>query len=184
MRISSMVVAALMSTSLVACGGAGSAESEGSSGATEEELAARAPIPFVLQYVGEYDGDGSGDFDWVVLRRNGTFAASIDGRVERGSYVGPKAPASPLKVVFVAHGDTFSAIVADDYAQRPPRSTLAITHYGRSEKVTSAFAASDENMCDSSGGSWTDDDADPKTGLFCVCPGRKVYIPSLGGCVK
>jgi hypothetical protein len=42
----------------------------------------------------------------------------------------------------------------------------------------------DESDCDTSGGAWTDDEPDARTGLFCVCPAGHAYIPSAGGCVK
>jgi hypothetical protein len=57
----------------------------------------------------------------------------------------------------------------------------------RSGHVTHATASGNvgpnESVCDASGGSWTDDDADAATGLYCVCPTGTAYIPSAGGCV-
>ena len=43
--------------------------------------------------------------------------------------------------------------------------------------------ASDEELCDSTGGKWTDDDPDPATGLYCICRAGTGFIPSSGGCV-
>ncbi len=41
---------------------------------------------------------------------------------------------------------------------------------------------SDEENCDNTGGSWRDDDVNPKTGLFCDCPSGKTW-ESGKGCV-
>jgi hypothetical protein len=40
-----------------------------------------------------------------------------------------------------------------------------------------------ESACDDTAGLWSDDETDPATGLFCVCPAHKVLIWSAGGCV-
>jgi hypothetical protein len=64
-----------------------------------------------------------------------------------------------------------------------PHDTLQITIDGATETLTAPWASGDESMCDATGGAWSDDDADPKTGLFCGCAAKLSFIPSLGGCV-
>src|SRR5262249_11765547 len=61
--------------------------------------------------------------------------------------------------------------------------TLVVTLAGGGTvTLTSDFALIGEDACDKSGGQFTDDDADPKTGLFCVCPAPKVWLHASGGC--
>jgi hypothetical protein len=57
-----------------------------------------------------------------------------------------------------------------------------VDHHGVKATLDATFPAGGEDMCDDSGGSWTDDDPDPATGLYCVCEAPKSFIPSLGGC--
>src|SRR5947209_2761459 len=86
-----------------ACGDAAQSSSD------DEALKAKAPIPYVLQWVGEYDAGKTGDVDWVVLRKTGTFIASVNGQVETGRFVGPSKPGQwPLKIAFIAKGDYFT----------------------------------------------------------------------------
>jgi hypothetical protein len=44
-------------------------------------------------------------------------------------------------------------------------------------------ATSDEELCDSTRGQWTDDDPDPQSGLYCICATPASFIPASGGCV-
>lgn len=172
--------ALLLALSAVAgCSGADTGTS-----ADDEALKAKAPIPYVLQWVGEYDGDGSGDVDWVVLRRTGSFVASVEGSIETGRFVGPSKPGQwPLKLAFITHGDYFTGTISQ-WADGSGHALMTIDHYGTTQTVTAPWLAPSETACDDSGGSWADDDADPSTGLYCVCPAKQKWIPSAGGCVK
>ena len=40
-----------------------------------------------------------------------------------------------------------------------------------------------EAACDATHGKWTDDDPDPASGLFCICPLHEVLVWSAGGCI-
>ena len=167
----------LFSILLCACGDATQSSSD------DEALKAKAPIPYVLQWVGEYDATSNvGDVDWVILRKTGTFAASVNGHVETGRFAGPSKPGQwPLKIAFITKGDYFTGTIsqwndANGYA------VMSIDHYGTKQTVTAPWKSGGETMCDDTGGSWTDDDADPKTGLYCVCPSTQKWIPSAGGC--
>jgi hypothetical protein len=145
----------------------------------EAAAAAHTPIPEVLQYVGAYDGEG--DLSHLELHRNGTFVATLAGERKAGRYEGPRAPASVVKLAFVTRGASFTATVPSDWT---PKQRLTVTHGGKTETLTSAWDAGNEQMCDATQGTWTDDDPDPATLLYCLCKAPDVYIPSLGGCVR
>ena len=173
---------ALLLGVLGACGcGSPSNVDESSTNAAAEDVstAAHPPIPYVLQYVGEYDGDGNGQFDRIEIRRDGTFIASVKGTRETGRYEGPRAPQDPLKIAFILRGDSFAGTI---YSTWNDHQKLDMTRAHLTETLTSPWSAGGEDVCDDSGGTWTDDDPDPATGLYCVCPTPKVYIPSMGGC--
>jgi hypothetical protein len=42
----------------------------------------------------------------------------------------------------------------------------------------------DESLCDGTGGSWRDDDANPQTGLYCDCSAGTYWNAAGGGCVN
>jgi hypothetical protein len=150
---------------------------------TDEDLSAKKPIPYVLQYGGDYEsGEGAGHVDYLLLKRDGRWVGSIDGRTKTGVYYGPNAPPAslPLKLAFVTKGLSFTA----DIGAWAPYQTMTVHYAGTTQTLTASWKNGSEDICDGSHGSWTDDDADPATGLFCVCPAHEVYIPSLGGCVR
>ena len=149
----------------------------------EEALKAKAPIPYVLQWVGEYDGDGTGDVDWVVLRRTGTFVASVNGSIETGRFVGPSKPGQwPLKIAFITHGDYFTGQIGQ-WSDANGNAVMTVDHYGTKQTVTAPWQSGGETMCDDTNGAWGDDETDPQTGLYCTCPAPQKWIPSAGGCV-
>jgi hypothetical protein len=162
---------------LAAC--SGSASPDGVS-ASEEELRARAPIPYVLQYVGGYEGHG--EVESLFLKRNGTFSAIVRGARETGVFVGPRHPKEPLVVSLVTHGDSMRVTLRADW--QATRYEADVDHDGAKTTLDATFPAGGESMCDDSGGSWTDDDPDPATGLYCVCEAPESFIPSLGGCTR
>jgi hypothetical protein len=179
------------SASLVALAtilGCSGADSAGDSAASDEELnttsglgAAHTPSPFLLQYVGVYHGDGKGQFSALDLRRDGTFVATVGGDRKTGRYEGPSRPTKPLRVAFILRGDSFTGTITGDW------NTVQHLNIGRgvaSETLSSSWLAGAEDVCDDSGGTWWDDDPDPRTGLYCTCPAPMAYIPSAGGCTN
>jgi hypothetical protein len=174
----------LFATVISACGG--SPDESATASSSEQDLTARKPIPYVLQYVGEYDGDGAGHIDYVKLDRTGKLVISIDGRAHSGAFSGPSAVPDPrdtptLKLV-TSSGQMTARVDSD--APWKDHDTLAVTIHGRTETLTATWSSGREAMCDATQGSWTDDDADPATGLFCLCGAHRSFIPSLGGCVR
>jgi hypothetical protein len=180
----SFVLALIAMLPLTACAVSSSTAptNEDLAATSEDELSATRPIPYVMQYAGQYNGDGKGSFDWLVMRRTGTFVAGVDGMVKHGRYYGPRKPTDPLRIVFVTSGEhPWTGVITGWQAN--PRMTM--TRNGVTEPVVATFMNTNEDMCTESGGEWTDDDADPVTGLFCICKAPTPdWIPSLGGCVK
>jgi hypothetical protein len=163
---------------VAACGG----NSNEAASASEDDLTAMAPPPYVLQYVGRYERSADGDVDSVVLKRDGTFTATVATMAKHGVFVGPREPKDPLVVSLVMHGDYVRGTVRANWEEMGYE--IDVEHYGAKTTLHSTFPAGGEDMCDDSGGSWTDDDPDPATGLYCACPQSQAFIPSLGGCVR
>lgn len=178
------VVRAAVVGALCVMGCGGNADGDAAVGSTDEAASARAPIPFVLQYVGEYDGEGR--VESLVLDRHGKFSLRMDGRVRHGSFYGPSrvpSPLAPPSLVLVTTGERIAAQVDADAAWKA-HGTIDVTIDGVTERLTATWGAGGEATCDATGGTWTDDDADPATGLYCVCGAGKSFIPSFGGCVR
>ncbi|HUJ25099.1 MAG TPA: hypothetical protein VLW85_03715 [Myxococcales bacterium] len=145
---------ALLCLALAACGGV-------DPDAPEEADVAAAPTAFVLQFTGTYSGGST-----LVLGRDGGY--KLDGA--RGHFRATGAGKSlPLTL---AIGRRKAVIAAYDGKLR----------FGDEALQLERPAASDEDLCDSTGGKWTDDDADPATGLYCICPAATHFIPASGGC--
>ena len=180
----------LACTASVAVGGCAgpvdAAPSDGDTSTTSDELSAHAPLPYVLQFVGTYEDTAAhaGDVRKLTLTRTGRYTAWIAGqtKVEHGAFFSPGhytgTPAmSTLKMVTA--GLAWTATI-EGYSSK-----VTITRPGHVSHLTATgLVGPNEGLCDDSGGSWTDDDADPATGLYCICPAPKVYIASLGGCVN
>lgn len=200
MRHSILAIAIATSFSLLACSGAPSS-SEPASNSSEEALRATPPLPAFLQYVGEYDADASGHFDWIDFHANGRFEASVDGRYATGAYSAPSTWQSPAVLAFKVRAVDYYAGIHTSWNGGPvPAQVQIVVGTSKAAVVSTSPAAVDgsdpsmevlrapwiaggESICDATSGSWTDDDADPSTGLFCLCPAPKAYIPSAGGCV-
>jgi hypothetical protein len=166
------------------CGGADPTNSgDETSSAAETASAAPGYLPssFMLQFAGAYHGSGGAQssFDSLELRRDGTFAAVVDGTPKTGRYQEHRASSTTLKINFVLDGESFTGTVDDAWHEVQH---VEITRGTTTETLTSSWKAGTEELCDTSGGDWRDDDPDPRTGLYCVCPAAKVYIPSEGGC--
>ena len=147
---------ALLCLLLAACGGV-------DPGAAGDDDVSAAPSPFVLQFTGRYDGSST-----LVLMRDGTFL--LDG--ERGRFRSP--PSRRSLPITLSLGKRKAVIAAYDGRLRLGTETLRLARP----------TTSDEELCDATAGQWTDDDADPATGLYCVCPAGAHFIPSSGGCVR
>src|SRR5262249_23890716 len=102
------------------------------------------------------------------LRRDGTYSATVNGAKQQGTFTATSAG--------VYSGAGWTATVA------PWSGNLTVT-VGASTEVLVGHPAL-EDACDATGGLWTDDDVDPATGLFCICPAPKVLIWSEGGCTE
>jgi hypothetical protein len=168
--------------SVQACGGA--ASKDGASGDEQDIKRTKPPIPQVLQYTGRYDDVPGGAFGPVILHRDGTFIR-FDPHlgVSQGRYSGPTSPdpnpnaALPLKL------DNLKATLGPD--AKFSHALLVVTlANGVAVTLTSAFGLVGEQACDKTGGQWTDDDADPETGLFCVCAKPKTWLHANGGCAS
>jgi hypothetical protein len=188
----------------VACGGSPDSNAPASDDSTESDLKKGSALPpIALQYVGEYDwvpNTPGGDIQWLRIHRNGTYTlhwamdeegidetgkvrVDVAGTQENGT-AGPGYP-----IVFHlndAHPGTppdAKTATLPDCCSGTIHLTLPLEQTEFDLKASSSVGP-DEDACDATHGSWTDDDADPTTGLYCLCPKHQVYIPSAGGCVE
>jgi hypothetical protein len=183
----------------IACGG-----SSDPGAGDESDIKKGGLPPIALQYVGDYDwvpNTSGGDVQWLSIHRDGTYAlhwamdeqgddelgkitkVDVAGTQENGT-TGPgypivlhltqSHPGIPPDPKTVTIGDCCSNKVTLGLSVEKKDLALAPTK----------SVGPNESACDATHGSWTDDDADPKTGLYCLCPHGTVYIPSAGGCVK
>jgi hypothetical protein len=138
------------------------------------------PAPFLLQYVGEYDDASGATFSRIVLHADGTMEATSAGETVDGVFSGSGRPGDATATAKTEDGRTivisFASTPASDV---PPQVQASIG----TQTLVGPWVAGSESMCDASGGTWNDDDSDPKTGLYCTCAASDVYVPSRGGCV-
>ena len=137
-------------------------------------------------FTGDYDNSTAspGAIEWLKLARDGSYEAAIVGSptLESGAVEAPATVALPF--VFTlrpASGATAWVASVVAYDRR-----LHVVHedQGAASILTAVTTVGpNEALCDATRGSWTDDDADRTTGLFCRCPAATAYIPSEGGCV-
>jgi hypothetical protein len=172
--------------SVAGCAAATDASSdEADPGTTSEELSSRAPLPYVLQFVGTYENAAapSGKLRKLVLSRTGRYTAWTAGKTtaERGAFYGVSHLSDPkLETLRMVTKGLAWSVKIEGYT-----GALTVTRAGVTSKVAATgIVGPNESICDDSLGSWTDDDADARTGLYCVCPAPKSYIPSAGGCVR
>ncbi len=183
-------LAALAGTSAVAgCAAPTDTSSDGDTSTTADELKSRAPLPFVLQFVGTYEdaSASAGSVRKLTLTRTGRYTAWIAGqsRIEHGVFFGQShytADPSINTIKMVTAGLAWTATI-EGYTSK-----LLVTRSGNATHLTATTTVGpNESLCDASGGAWADDDADPTTGLYCACPVNltppEAYIPSAGGCV-
>ena len=179
----------------VACGGA---TNDPAADSESDVKKAEALPPLALQYVGLYawqPNTPGGDIQTLEIRRDGTYRAhwamDEEGIDETGTIhvnFGNPEDGPGYPVVFHLTDaakktpvDPLTATISDPGTNKIHlKLTVEKTEF---DLVATKPVGPDESICDDSHGSWTDDDADPATGLYCVCPKKKVYIPSAGGCV-
>ena len=160
---------------------------ESSTSNAAEELRARAPSPFVTQFVGSYSNLGNGELANVELLRNGRYRATYaDSHVERGVYAGASTssngvPTLPLTISLRTNGHSWTLSISSYPLSTTP---VAASIDGEQDALTpDDTVGPNESLCDGSGGTWSDDEVDAN-GLFCKCPARTAYVPSQGGCVR
>jgi hypothetical protein len=153
--------------------GGASLQSEGACVAT--------PAPALLQYADRYDvaSPQATGVQTLELHTDGTYAATMaDGSTESGSYWLSGAPVLPYAFT-ATDGSRWWTGQITTYA-----GGLSITRDGANDTATPEHTVGpSESLCDATGGAWSDDSIDPKTGLFCACPTGKSYVPAQGGCV-
>jgi hypothetical protein len=140
-----------------------------------------------MQYVGEYDAASAAGLTQLTLHVNGTFDATSNGPTVRGTFVAAGSAGTTEAMASLdgvdANGSrvTFRTVTS---STGPSRIEITVVGALGDATLTAPWLAGDETMCDATGGRWTDDDPDPSTGLFCVCPAGALYLPSRGGCVS
>ncbi|HEY8072997.1 MAG TPA: hypothetical protein VIF62_02780 [Labilithrix sp.] len=176
---------------LVACGGA---TSDPSADTESDVKKAEALTPIALQYVGTYEwkaGTPGGAIQTLEIHRDGTYRAHWAMDDEGIDETGTVRASAGAKYPIVLHltdsakkkpVDPLTATISDPGTNKIHlKLPVEKTDF---DLVATASVGPNESICDDSHGSWTDDDADPATGLYCICPKKRVYIPSAGGCVK
>ena len=140
-----------------------------------------AESPFALQFAGTYRNPAAsfGSIESLTLDRSGGYFAKVAGRwlPETGTVSVGAETTLPLTFHLFDGHQRWTATVRDyDYL-------LHIERDGAGAVLAAdGIVGPDETLCDESGGMWTDDDVDPRTGLYCLCPPGEVYLPSAGGC--
>ena len=150
---------------LTACGGSDQ------SAAADQAALSGTPTAFALQFAGTYLG--SGTLSRLELHPDGTFVARHAGGTERAHFAVARGKTLPLALHLGGRLALDAEIGAYD----------GVLHVGGQQLKLQRPARSDEDLCDGSGGKWTDDDPDPRTGLYCVCPAPAAFIPAAGGCI-
>ena len=156
--------------------GCGASPDEAAGDSSEEALSSRAPSPYTLQAAGIYESSDAraGALTSIDLHPDGTYAAIWNsGFRQSGRYTAAASRVNPLPLTMRSGSHSWTAHV--DVV------TGALTSGTAALQVRGGVMS--EAACDDTAGSWTDDDADAATGLYCLCPAPKVLIWSAGGCV-
>jgi hypothetical protein len=151
---------------------------------SEDLTSAATPAPFFGESVeARYV---AGDLAGLSLGSDGTFAwrrcdvtPCQDPIPEQGQFQLSTSHRGTRYIGFYSGGR-----LIDRYVWRAgARQELRLRREGRSRwAVLRPFP--DEQLCDSSGGHWRDDDVNPATGLYCDCDRQTRYWnPAAGGCV-
>lgn len=166
-------------TALAACSSAGTP--------APSTLSGTRPGPLLMQYVGEYDATGASGLSQLTLHVDRNLEATISGGTTAGTFVAAgTSGANQVRAMFVdpdgnASAATFGPLPSS--AGGPSRAEVELAGFLGNGTLVAPWVGGDESMCRASGGQWTDDDADPSTGLYCTCPSANLYLPSRGGCV-
>jgi hypothetical protein len=155
-------LAASLCLCAIACG-----RGTGAAAAAEQES---GPTPFAIQFTGTYLGPGA--LSRLVLNPDGSYEFQLGSAVVQGRYEIDPALFLPLAFQLDAL-DLVARVTAYDGRLETELGVLQLNRP----------ATADGLLCDTSGGRWTDDDPDPKTGLYCVCAASDLFIPARGGCV-
>jgi hypothetical protein len=171
--LSTLLSAALLSIFAFACGAATDCGEDGTDCAMADLAASRAhpPAPFAMQFTGTYLGGGS--VARLELHTDGSYLVQRAGGEARGYYSAARVTSLPLALTLKGRLGGAAQITAFDSLLLFDGETLSLRRP----------SASDEELCDATAGHWTDDDPDPKSGLYCICAEGKSFIPSAGGCL-
>jgi hypothetical protein len=149
---------------------------------------ASPPGPFLLQYVGEYDAPSGGTFNRVVLHADGTLEATTAGETVEGIFAGSGRPGDASATAQTQDGRNFTISFQSTTATDVPAQVQAAIAFANgsasAQTLLGLWVAGSESTCDATGGTWRDDDPDPKTGLYCICAASDIFVPSRGGCVE
>lgn len=167
--------------SLFACGPGADEPStvQGSSAAENRTTLSRSAL--ALEFADTYDVAGAPPkgVQTLTLAPEGTYVATLgDGTREQGTWTSAVGSQLPV-TIYLKSGENLSTAQV-----RALDGTLTISRDGQSMVAKSEHTVGpSESLCDGTGGSWTDDDVDPETGLNCVCKTGMAYVPSHGGCI-
>lgn len=171
--LSTLLSAALLCIFAFACGAATDCGEDGTDCAVAglDSSRARPPAPFALQFTGIYLGTGS--LARLELRADGSYLVERAGEEAHGYYSATRVTSLPLALTLKGRLGGVAQITAFDDLLLFDGEMLSLRRP----------SASDEELCDATAGHWTDDDPDPKSGLYCICAEGKSFIPSAGGCI-
>ena len=156
----------------------------GSAGGTKTSAELAATSPFVVQFTGRYEDPEAeaGSVRWVRIRRDGTFEIMVQGAAapEDGTFGASALHELPATLELDAGSLGVVTATITDYD-----GVLHVTLGGHAATLRADRPVGpNEPVCDATHGVWYDEDADPSTGLYCICPGTESYIPSEGGCIR
>ena len=169
------VLAVVVMGSVVGCGPG----TQDVSGPADQAKLSRSAL--ALEFADTYDvaGPPASGLVSVALAPSGTYVATLaDGTDEQGTWTSPVGAQLPVTLYLKSATSLWTAeVLALDGA-------LTIDRNGESLVAKSEHTVGpNESLCDGTGGAWTDDDVDAKTGLNCVCQDGQAYVPSHGGCI-
>jgi hypothetical protein len=172
--LSTLLSAALLSIFAFACGAANDCGGDGNDCAVADLDSSRAhpPAPFAMQFSGTYLGAGDSAAR-LELHTDGSYLVERAGEESHGYYSASRVTSLPLALTLKGRLGGVAQITAFDGLLLFDGETLSLRRP----------SASDEELCDATGGHWTDDDPDPKSGLYCICADGKSFVPSAGGCL-
>jgi hypothetical protein len=137
--------------------------------------------------VGDYDDASGATFSRIVLHADGTMEVTTAGETVDGVFSGSSRLGDATATAQTQDGRHFTISFASTSDTDVPSQVHASIAFpdgsGSAQTLVGPWVAGGESMCDATGGTWRDDDPDPKTSLYCTCAARDIYLPSRGGCV-